>query len=56
MMLETGFKDPMTMALPESIRQYYSRQETLPEHAPSMHSENWQMPDSSIRPGCYCTN
>ncbi len=46
-----GFKDPMTMALPESIRQYYSRQETLPEHAPSMHSENWQMPDSSIRPG-----
>ena len=46
-----GFNDPMTMALPESIRQYYSRQETLPEHAPSMHSENWQMPDGSIRPG-----
>lgn len=38
-------------ALPESLRQYYSRQETLPEHAPSMHSENWQMPDGSIRPG-----
>lgn len=39
------------MALPESLRQYYSRQETLPEHAPNMHSENWQMPDGSIRPG-----
>ena len=46
-----GFNDPMTMALPESLRQYYSRQETLPEHAPNMHSENWQMPDGSIRPG-----
>ena len=38
-------------ALPESLRQYYSRQETLPEHAPNMQTENWQMPDGSIRPG-----
>ena len=40
-----------SMALPESLRQYYSRQETLPEHAPNMQTENWQMPDGSIRPG-----
>ena len=43
--------DAGSMALPESLREYYSRQETLPEHAPSMHTENWQMPDGSIRPG-----
>jgi len=47
---QTGV-DAGSEALPESLRQYFSRQETLPEHAPSMHSENWQMPDGSIRPG-----
>ena len=47
---QTGV-DAGSAALPESLRQYFSRQETLPEHAPSMHSENWQMPDGSIRPG-----
>jgi hypothetical protein len=38
-------------ALPESLRQYYSRQSTLPEHMPTLHTPNWQMEDGSIRPG-----
>ena len=37
--------------LPESLRQYYSRQSTLPEHMPTLHTPNWQMEDGSIRPG-----
>ena len=38
-------------ALPESLRQYFSRQSKLPEHMPTLHTPNWQMEDGSIRPG-----
>ena len=38
-------------ALPESLRQYFSRQSKLPEHMPALHTPNWQMEDGSIRPG-----
>ena len=40
-----------TMALPESLRQYFSRQSKLPEHMPALHTPNGQMEDGSIRPG-----